>query len=550
MLKRLPVGISDFKTIIEENYYYFDKTHYIEDIINATGIIKLFTRPRRFGKTLNLSTLKYFFDIRNSKENRQLFSGLRIENSNVFSRQGQYPVIFLSLKDIKFNTWIESETALKALMSKLYEENSYLFDTLNELNKKYFEEILYQKRLDPNALSNLIKYLFEYHNRKVVLLIDEYDTAIISAFANEYYDEAMNFFRAFYGAALKDNVHLQLGIMTGILRVAKEGIFSGVNNLMVYSIFQKEFGSYFGFTQEEVDQAINDFNVKHLSLELKDWYNGYKFGSIEIYNPWSILNFIAFKELKPYWINTSDNYIINLLLSNASEETFEELKEVFKGNTIDKEFDDTLNLKVLKEQEVSNTNDLWQLLTFSGYLKIEKELNYDEFSLKIPNKEIQSFFEKSFIKTALRNENLTSFNKMLIALTQGDMDLFEVLLNRIFKSSISYYDLGNQEKLYHNLILGMVLALHRDYDIYSNRESGLGRYDICLEPKDKSKLGIIFEFKVGECSDNLVELSQQAIMQIKEKQYFATMQSHGINNILLAGMSFYGKEMKLAFEYL
>ena len=297
-MKKLPIGLSDFKELIEENYYYFDKTNLIDEVIKDGSKVKLFARPRRFGKTLNMSMLKYFFDIKEAEENRKLFKDLYIEKTENFKEQGQYPVIFISLKGLKEKTWENCFNEIKVLLRGLYEDFTFIRDTLSSSEQLEFDKIWLKKDNGEytNALKNLTSFLYKYYKKEVILLIDEYDTPLINAYEHGYYDEAILFFKVFYGEALKTNLYLKTGIMTGIIRVIKAGIFSDLNNLKIYSILDKEYSDFFGFTQEEVKKTLEDFNIEYELPEVKSWYDGYKFGNSEVYNPWSILNFLQCKE--------------------------------------------------------------------------------------------------------------------------------------------------------------------------------------------------------------------------------------------------------------
>ena len=397
MTKKIPIGISDFKVLIENGYYYFDKTKFIPNIIEEFGKSLLFTRPRRFGKTLNMSMLRYFFDIRNAEENRNLFKNLYIEKTSNIEYQGQYPIIYLSLKDLKLNSFEETIEEIKNLIAELYEEHIYILENLSSFNKNIFNHVLNRNANMVelrNSLKFLSKILKDFYGKNVVLIMDEYDTPIISAYEYGYYDEIITFFRPFLSSVLKDNEHLQMGIMTGILRVAKEGIFSGLNNLSVYTILDDKYSDFFGLTENEVEKSLLDFQMDYRIDEVKSWYDGYKFGETEIYNPWSILNFLSSKKLESYWINTSDNFLIKKILGNSDDSIREELREIFNYRFIEKSIDKASNMI-----DVNNTKEIWQLLLFSGYLTIGKktETTIDSYLLKVVNKEVHNFFQKIFI---------------------------------------------------------------------------------------------------------------------------------------------------------
>ena len=396
-MKKIPIGIDDFKKIRENNYYYIDKTNFIEEIGKNVGKTLLFTRPRRFGKTLNMSMLKYFFDIKNKEENKKLFQNLYIEKSDFFEEQGAYPVVYISLKGIKADTWESSFFLIKSLISSIYNEFEYIREKLNESQLDSFNKIWLKKDDGEyrNALKNLTSFLYEYYKKEVILLIDEYDSPLINAYEHGYYDEAIVFFQVFYGEALKTNPYLRMGIMTGIIRVIKAGIFSDLNNLKVYSILEKEYSDFYGFTQEEVEKALKDFNIEYELPEVKAWYDGYRFGNSDVYNPWSILNFIQSEELRPYWIETSGNFLINDILKNVSTETIEILEHLFNGISMEENISGNSDLSVLMGED-----EIWELLLFSGYLTIDEKIgeSYEDiYTLRLPNREVKEFFRKKFI---------------------------------------------------------------------------------------------------------------------------------------------------------
>ena len=540
MKKSLPIGITNFQELIQGNYYFIDKTKLIEDILQDGSKVTLFTRPRRFGKTLNMSMLQYFWDIHNAEANRKLFQGLHIESSPYFTEQGKYPVIFLSLKDIKERTWEECKKEIKKWLSDLYDKYHFLRDSFNQRDLKYFEDIWLEKEEGSysNALKDLSKYLCQYYQKKVVILIDEYDTPIVSAYENGYYEEAIAFFRNLYSAALKDNEYLQVGVMTGILRVAKEGIFSGLNNLSVYTVLDEKYSSSFGLTQEEVEQALEYYDLKDNFQEVKEWYDGYLFGNTEIYNPWSIINYLSKEKIAAYWVNTSNNFLVYDLLEKANISIFEELEKIFQGKEICKTLDSAFSF-----QDMKNPQEIWQLLVHTGYLKIERELENSRYALTIPNQEIQSFFEKSFLNRFLGGVDI--FYDMLLALKNQNMEIFEKKLQDILLTKISYHDIGKEEKYYHNLVLGMMLSMSREYEIYSNQESGYGRYDISIEPKEKDKIAFILEFKLAKSEEELEKKAKEALLQIEEKRYDVGIQKRGKQKIVKLGIAFCGKKVRV-----
>ena len=542
MKKGIGVGIEDFKKIIEEDCYYFDKTNYIEELLKDRTEIKLFTRPRRFGKTLNMTTLKYFFDVRNAEENRKLFKDLYIEKSEYFKEQGQYPVIFITMKDLKKNTWEQMNFAVKSLISNLYNEFEFIREKLNEKDLIEFEKIWFKKEDGDydNSLRLLSEYLYNYYQKKVVLLIDEYDNPLIVANQNGYYKEAINFYRNLYSSALKTNSNLKMGVLTGIVQVAKEGIFSGLNNVITYNILGNDFETFFGLSEEEVEEALKYFEMTYEIEEVKKWYDGYKFGNSEVYNPWSIINYLRTKELQAYWVNTSDNALIYDNLKNSTVDVFNNLQTLFEGKEIKKEISPFFTF-----EELSKFDGIWQLMVYNGYLKISEKLSNDEYMLKIPNYEIQTFFKKGFIDKFLVSGNY--FNPMMDALLDGDIEEFERRLQNIFLVNTSFYDLKG-EKVYHSLFLGMLIWLRDKYEVKSNGERGHGRYDAMLIPLDKIKPAYLFEFKVSKTIKGLNAKAEDALTQIKEKKYDAGLKELGISKIYRIGIAFKGKNVKVKYE--
>ncbi|QYR66062.1 AAA family ATPase [Fusobacterium animalis] len=542
MKKGIGVGIEDFKKIIEEDCYYFDKTNYIEELLKDRTEIKLFTRPRRFGKTLNMTTLKYFFDVKNAEENRKLFKNLYIEKSEYFKEQGEYPVIFITMKDLKKNTWEQMNFAVKSLISNLYNEFEFIREKLNEKDLIEFEKIWFKKEDGDydNSLRLLSEYLYNYYQKKVVLLIDEYDNPLIVANQNGYYKEAINFYRNLYSSALKTNSNLKMGVLTGIVQVAKEGIFSGLNNVITYNILGNDFETFFGLSEEEVEEALKYFEMTYEIEEVKKWYDGYKFGNSEVYNPWSIINYLRTKELQAYWVNTSDNALIYDNLKNSTVDVFNNLQTLFEGKEIKKEISPFFTF-----EELSKFDGIWQLMVYNGYLKISKKLSNDEYMIKIPNYEIQTFFKKGFIDKFLVSGNY--FNPMMDALLDGDIEEFERRLQNIFLVNTSFYDLKG-EKVYHSLFLGMLIWLRDKYEVKSNGERGHGRYDAMLVPLDKIKPAYLFEFKVSKTIKGLNAKAEEALTQIKEKQYDAGLKELGISKVYRIGIAFKGKNVKVKYE--
>ena len=544
-MKRIGIGLSDFKELIEEDFYYFDKTKFIDEIVKDGAKVKLFARPRRFGKTLNMSMLKYFFDIKKADENRKLFKNLYIEKTDSFKEQGQYPVVFLSLKDLKATTWEEMERKIIITLSDFFSEYEYLLNELTGVSFENLKNIIYKKSTIDDlttALKFLTKILYEKYNKKVVVLIDEYDSPLVSAYINGYYNKAKNFFKTFYSTVLKDNSYLQMGVLTGIIRVIKAGIFSDLNNLRTYTILSDDYTDSYGLTEEEVEKSLKDYGIEAEISKVKDWYDGYKFGDSEVYNPWSIINFLRFKELRAYWVDTSGNDLINDVLKKITKDTIRALERLFDGEGLRQNISGTSDLSKLLDE-----NELWELLLFSGYLTIEEKIDQKNYILRLPNKEVKELFKDSFLEKYFGRGNKLS--DLMEALTENRIEDYEESLQEILLTSVSYNDTkkGN-EAFYHGLIMGMGLYLEGEYITKSNIESGLGRYDFLIEPKNKSKRAFIMEFKSTDSVEKLEEVSKEALKQIEGKKYDISLKQNGINEITYIGIAFCGKEIKISFK--
>lgn len=544
-MKRLAIGLSDFKHLIEEDFYYFDKTKFIEEIIEDGSQVKLFARPRRFGKTLNMSMLKYFFDIKNREENKEIFKDLYIEKTEAFKEQGQYPVIFLSLKDLKALTWEQMEKAIKSAISRLFSEYKYLLNDLDKFDTLTFENILLKNtELEDlkEALKFLTRILYEKYNKKVVVLIDEYDSPLVSAYINGYYEKAKDFFKTFYSTVLKDNSYLQMGVLTGIIRVIKAGIFSDLNNLSTYTILSDVYTDSYGLTEEEVEKSLKYYGIEQEISNVKDWYDGYKFGDSEVYNPWSILNFLQYKELRAYWVDTSGNDLIKDVLKKITKNTIEALERLFNGEGLKQNISGTSDLsKLLSEEE------LWELMLFSGYLTVEEKIDQDNYVLRLPNKEVRTLYKKTFFEKYFGRGSKLLY--LMEALTENRIDEYEERLQEILLTSVSYNDTkkGN-EAFYHGLIMGMGLYLEGEYITKSNIESGLGRYDFVIEPKNKAKRAYIMEFKSTDNIEKLEEVSKEALEQIENKKYDVSLKQNGVKDITYMGIAFCGKQIKISYK--
>ena len=548
--KAIPIGIENFEDIIKDNYYYVDKSMLIEDILVNRAAVTLFTRPRRFGKTLNMSMIKYFFDVRNKDENRKLFEGLKIFGSEYMKEQGKYPVIFVSLKDLRADTWEMCLMEIKKLISKIYREFQYITEKMNEDDKEIYDSIKNRKNdMDLNTSIELLsEYLFEYYGERVIILIDEYDAPIINAFDKGYYNEAINFFQVFYSSALKTNDSLKYGILTGITRIIKEGIFSGLNNLYVNTILSKNYSEYFGLLESEVIEMLDYFQMKYKTKEVKDWYNGYRFGDKEIYNPWSIINYIKEKELKAYWANVSGNTLLENMLDQAGEDVYTDLKRFTDGESIEKYISDGTTIKSL----LGNEDEIWQLFLYSGYLtKAKEQIEIDEtseytniYNLKIPNKEIRKYFGNMFLNRFFGTELKTSI--LIKALESGDIKKFEKTLGEIMVNMLSHFDLDSEmEKIYQVFMIGLVGFLMGKYEIISNNESGYGRYDLAMIPIKSNEKAYLMEFKISKTENGMTLKAEEALKQIDEKKYDTRLKARGIKNILKIGIAFYGKKVKV-----
>ena len=561
MKKKLPIGISNFKEIIEDEYYYFDKTEFIENLFEEVSKIKLFTRPRRFGKTLNMSMIKYFFDIENKNENKKLFENLKISENEYFEKQGTAPVISISFRNYDESSWGNGFEMIKNTISDLYDEFEFVKENLSARKKEKYDSILFNRATEATwklSLLDLTKYLYEYYGRKVVVLIDEYDQPIIDSYVKGYYQEAISFFKTFYGVVLKDNNYLEMGIMTGILRVAKENIFSGLNNLRVHTILDNRFTEYFGITESEVEQALKDFDLEFELKDVQRWYNGYLFGDIKVYNPWSIINFLNDEKLKPYWVNTSGNELIKLYLKKLKNEIFDDFSKLLNKKAILKRIDDNMTFANL---EANYEENIWNLFFHSGYLTLAEEVQDDEEQvyLKIPNEEILKMFSKMFIEVYFENYN--SFYNMVYSLKNGDIETFKKELRKILLENVGIFDVsgGYKEQFYHGLMLGIILILKNEYEITSNNFAGKGRYDLLLKPKnlEKRKEGVILELKVVNAIENLSEdkifekLENEcdiALQQIEKKEYASVLKNSGVKNVLKIGIAFFGKEVAVKFD--
>jgi hypothetical protein len=553
VVKKLPVGIDDFKKIREEDFYYIDKSLFIKDIIDEGAQVVLLPRPRRFGKTLNLSMLRYYFE-KYADDHSNLFSGLQIEEEgkDYLNKQGKYPVIDITFKDIKEENWDKAKLKLKKMIAREYKRHRYLLQSnqLDEYDKEFFNKIL---SLEANiafyeeALKDLSDYLAAYHDEKVIILVDEYDQPIQSAYTNDFYDKMINFMRNFLSGGLKNNSALEKGVLTGILRVAKESIFSGLNNLVVSSLLDKEYSEYFGLLEEEVEEIFAYYKLDYELEEIKDWYNGYNFGNQTVYNPWSIINCIRKDgEAAPYWANTSSNDLIKNLIIEGSSELKSDLELLIKGGGVNKKIDENIVFSDIDKK----SNLIWSFLLLSGYLRAnnqERKAGRLHCDLDIPNKEVRYIYEDIILDWFEGSISSQKVELMLKSLITGDVETFSAIFKEFVINSMSNFDpTGDEaEKVYHAFVLGLLLNLRDDYQIKSNRESGYGRYDVMIIPEDTTNLGIVIEFKkVNQyTNETLKEAVKKALGQIEEREYKQELVAKGINEVLQVGIAFSGKEV-------
>ncbi len=558
-MKELDLGNSDFKSIIKNNNYFVDKSLLIKDVIKAQKQVILLPRPRRFGKTLNLSMLQYFFDIKHS-ENAKLFTDLLINKTEpeITEKQGKYPVIYLSFKDAKDETWENTYSYIVNEIISLYSKHDYLLanNVLKQHEKNTFYKILNAETNSvdyANSLKRLSEYLHRYYNQNVVILVDEYDTPIQAGY-NNFYDKAISFMRNLLSGAFKDNKYLYKGVITGILRISKESIFTGLNNVSVYSIFDDGFTDKFGFTEPETKQILQDFNVPTDYELIKKWYNGYKFGNTtNIYNPWSILNYaICYNSgFQPFWVNTSSDDLLKEQLKDREENyTREQLLKLINNEPIEKDIDQNFVFPDLKK----NKEILWSLLTFSGYLTSLNKIGRKTYQLAIPNYEVKTVFQDIIINWL--NTDVKIKQTLLIETTKNlinnEIDKFEKGFKSIIGDTFSYFDLNGQpENVYQSYVLGLLAIIGDDYIIKSNRESGDGRYDILLIPHDKTKYGIVIEIKQiafdgkedkESLSNKIDNRIKEAKKQIDRNKYYMELIDNKISKIISLPIVFAGKE--------
>ena len=547
-MKLLPTGIENFKTMIDKSAYYVDKTNFIEDVLNEQVVSH--TRPRRFGKTLNMSMLYYFFSI-NEKENSYLFDGLNItKNKDALEHQNKYPTIFISLKEMKSLTFDAQISSFSNVIYELLEKNLEILssDQLSDTTK----DILYKLHNRSSSIEDLkislrviTNALYTYYQQKVIVLIDEYDVPLQAAYQNNYYEEMVEFLRSVFSSALKTNDALKKGVMTGCLRISKESIFTGLNNFTAYSVLNNISSESFGFTELEVKQLLKDYNLSEKMDEVKEWYDGYQFGNKEIYNPWSTLMYVKnitqdvyFKPIS-FWANTSGNDIVVKYIQNGDKKLRKEFDVLMSGQSLIKYIKPELTYR-----EMDNINNIYSFLLLTGYLKVIKDRGENQYELVIPNKEVYEIYKQSFM-SYFEDYTTSKKNELYQELVDGDAKRVNLLLNDILLSSISYFD--NQESFCHGFLVGLL----NDYEVVSNRESGNGRFDVCVLPENILGTVVLIECKHSISEDDLIDDAKEGARQIVEKKYLEEHRFKKYENAVGYGISFYKKQcyvVKLEYD--
>lgn len=538
-MKLLPPGIENFKTMIDKSAYYVDKTNFIENVLSEQVV--LYTRPRRFGKTLNMSMLYYFFSIK-ERENSYLFDGLNIsKNKDALKHQNKYPTIFISLKEMKSLTFDAQISSFSNVIYELLEKNLEILssdqlsdttkDILNKLHNRSssVEDLKISLRVITNAL-------YTYYQQKVIVLIDEYDVPLQAAYQNNYYEEMVEFLRSVFSSALKTNDALEKGVMTGCLRISKESIFTGLNNFTAYSVLNNISSEFFGFTELEVKQLLKDYSLSEKMDEVKEWYDGYQFGNNEIYNPWSTLMYVknitqdvSFKPIS-FWANTSGNDIVVKYIQNGDKKLRKEFDLLMNGQSLVKYIKPELTYR-----EMDNINNIYSFLLLTGYLKVIKDRGENQYELVIPNKEVYEIYKQSFMSYF---EDYTTSRKgeLYQEFVDGDAKKVNLLLNDILLRSISYFD--NQESFYHGFLVGLL----NDYEVVSNRESGNGRFDVCVLPENILGTIVLIECKHSISEDDLIDDAKEGARQIVEQKYLEEHKFKKYENVIGYGISFYKKQ--------
>ncbi len=551
---KLPIGIEDFAELRQKDYLFIDKSLFIKELLDKSPKVLLMTRPRRFGKTLLMSMVRYFFSSEDGTEHIQLFKNLNIEKAGdkYMKEQGQRPVVMMSLKDCKANSWELMLERLKTSLSALYQQYDFLLrdDKLNYTDQRYFSSILSEEAKQANmenALHRLLSMLHQYYQKPVVLLLDEYDVPIQQAWEQGFYTDAIAFMRNFLSAALKTNPALDFALLTGVMRIAKESIFSGLNNLVISSVVEDSYPAAMGFTASEVQQLAKTLHHEDKLPEIKQWYNGYKFSGTEIYNPWSVLNYFDnVCRPQPYWANTSSNSILKELLKKTSQEQQSNLLKLLRGETISAIIDEG----IVYEDIGSQVDALYTLMLTTGYLTSES-INWgpagQECTLTIPNEEIRGIYSREVLRHISGGESTSVLTRLMRNLLSGNAKIFQQDLQNILLQMTSVYDTANKESFYHGFLLGMTALLVPQYEVQSNRESGEGRFDLAIFPKSPNNFGVILEFKTAANEDELDVRADEALQQIERKAYIQSFASRGIPNshVLKYGIAFCGKHVRI-----
>lgn len=549
----LPIGVSDYRKAVTD-YYYVDKTLLIKEFLDERAQVSLFTRPRRFGKTLNMDMLKTFFEI-NEEDTSVYFADKKIWSCGQKYRdyQGKYPVIFISFKDIKHKNWDDSLRNIASVLAGEFLRHKELLDSekINAYDKEYLQKVAGQKADEVELSQSLLilsRALDEHYGVAPVIIIDEYDTPIQQGYTAGFYDQAVSFMRNFFSGGLKDNMHLSYGFMTGILRVAKESIFSGLNNLKINSIMDQKYSEYFGFTAEEVRALAAYYKVPNKYAEICEWYDGYRFGNTDIFNPWSVSYYFSNGcEPRAFWLATGSNDIIGEMLKIVDSDTYYSLQTLLQGKPVTAYID----TNVIYPQIKDNPSSVFSFLLVAGYLKtLKTEIGFGgDFicELSIPNREISFVYNKEILERMSQMIPKSVAMDVQIALYSGNSEKLKSSLEKLLLQSVSYYDVA-KESFYHGFVLGLCAVMDNRYEITSNRESGDGRFDICLKPKAPMLPGILIELKAADNQKGLKELAKDAVNQIENKRYSTALEEAGVAQVLKYGVAFFGKyvEVELA----
>lgn len=558
MARTVGIGIQSFDKLIQNQYLYIDKSNFIKEWWESGDDVTLITRPRRFGKTLNMNMLERFLSLEYAGQG-EIFEGLSIWKDEKYRNlQGTYPVIFLSFAGIKSSSFAEAKKGLFYLLEKLFNRYEFLLKqgSLNEKEKDYIKNI--SVNMDNysaiSSLGTLSEFLYRYYGKKVIILLDEYDTPLQEAWVYGYWKEMVEFIRGLFNSTFKTNPYLERAVMTGITRVSKESIFSDLNHLTVVTSTSEMYADCFGFTEEEVFTALDEYGMQDKHDDVKRWYDGFTFGKCrDIYNPWSVINYLKTEKLSTYWANTGSNGLVDKLIREGSADIKISMENLLKGEHLYKEVDE----QIIFDQLDADENAIWSLFLASGYLKAESyELNEDTgadlYELALTNKEVQIMFQKMIRKWFTRSG--TVYNGFIRALLQDDVKSMNAYMNRVALATLSYFDSGRNpsmetqpERFYHGFVLGLAVELADRYIITSNRESGFGRYDVMMEPKGETDNAVIMEFKVRDSSEekSLEDTGDEALKQIEKQQYQADLESRGFpgDRIRKYGFAFEGKEV-------